>query len=47
MVAEGSIGAETAAAELARAAMEGGGRDLKNAEATARSGIARGKGGAA
>jgi hypothetical protein len=47
MVAKGSIGAEAAAANLARAAIEGGGRDLKNAEATARDGIVRGKGGAA
>lgn len=42
MVREGSIGAEAAAAELARAAMEAGGRDARNAEATARDGIKRG-----
>ena len=47
MVAEGRIGPDTAAADLARAAMDGGGRDRKNAEATARDGIKRGKGGAA
>ena len=42
MVAAGAIGAESAAAELARAAMEAGGRDARNAEATARDGIKRG-----
>lgn len=42
IVAAGGIGAETAAAELVRAAMDAGGRDLKNAEATARDGIKRG-----
>ena len=47
MVAAGAIGAERAAAELARAAMEGGGRDVKNAEATARDGIKRGMAGGA
>ena len=46
MVAEGEIDAATAAADLARAAMEGGGKDRKNAEATARDGIKRGQGGA-
>ncbi len=42
IVAAGGIGAETAAAELVRAAMDAGGRDVKNAEATARDGIKRG-----
>ncbi len=42
MVAAGSIGADTARAELVRAAMDAGGRDLKTAEATARDGIERG-----
>lgn len=47
MAAEGGIGAERAAAELVHAAMEGGGKDRRSAEATARDGIARGKGMAA
>jgi hypothetical protein len=47
MVAAGAVGAEAAAADLARAAMDGGGRDRRNSEATARDGIRRGKGGAA
>lgn len=42
MVAEGAIGAETAARALTQAAMEGGGQDAHRAERTARDGIARG-----
>lgn len=40
----GGIGDAAAAEALASAAMDGGGKDRKNAEATARGGIARGKG---
>lgn len=40
----GGIGDEAAAEALASAAMDGGGKDRKNAEATARGGISRGKG---
>jgi hypothetical protein len=44
MVAGGEVRAEAAAAALAQAAMDGGGRDRRNAEATARAGILRGLG---
>ena len=47
LVAAGGMGEGAAAAALARAAMDGGGKDERNAEATARGGIARGKGDAA
>ena len=48
MIREGArIGEEAAAVALASAAMEAGGKDRKNAEATARDGINRGKGVAA
>ena len=40
----GGIGDAAAVEALASAAIEGGGKDRKNAEATARGGIARGKG---
>ncbi|MGG5890183.1 hypothetical protein ACLF3G_23990 [Falsiroseomonas sp. HC035] len=42
MVAAGEVGADAAVRVLAEAAIEGGGRDQCNAEATARDGIARG-----
>jgi hypothetical protein len=42
LVAEGAIGPEAAAAALVQSAMDGGGRDERKAEATARDGIARG-----
>ncbi len=42
MVAAGELSADAAAAVLAQAAMEGGGRDAQRAERTARDGITRG-----
>ncbi len=42
LVAEGAIGPGAAAAALVQGAMDGGGRDRRRAEATARDGIARG-----
>ncbi len=42
LVAEGAISAAAAAAALVQGAMDGGGRDRRRAEATARDGIARG-----
>jgi len=47
LVRAGGIGEATAAAALASAAMQGGGEDQRNAEATASGGIKRGKGEAA
>lgn len=47
MVAEGTLGPDAAASRLAGAAMDGGGKDRRNAEATARDGVRRGQGGAA
>ncbi len=47
LVAQGALGANAAASRLAHAAMEGGGKDRRNAEATARDGVRRGNGGAA
>ena len=43
LVAAGILDATTAQSALVDAAMNGGGRDRRNAEATARDGIARGK----
>ena len=42
LVAGGATGPEAAAAALVQSAMDGGGRDRRKAEATARDGIARG-----
>lgn len=47
MVAAGIVGADAVASRLASAAMDGGGKDRRNAEATARDGVRRGQGGAA
>jgi hypothetical protein len=44
MVARGDVNAAAAAAALAQAAMDGGGRDAQRAGRTARDGIARGMG---
>jgi len=44
LVALGAIGSQAAAAALVQAAMDGGGKDQRKAEATARDGIARGMG---